>query len=36
MIETPRKPVTLMYFCLNYYDEDHIEKIPVAMKDIGH
>ena len=25
-----------MYFCLNYYDEDHIEKIPVAMKDIGH
>ena len=36
MIETPRKPVTLMYFCLNYCDEDHIEKIPVAMKDIDH
>ena len=36
MIKTPRKPVTLMYFCLNYCDEDHIEKIPVATKDIDH
>ena len=36
MIETPRKPVTFMYFCLNYCDEDHVEKIPIAMKNIDH
>ena len=36
MIETPRKPVTFMYFCLNYYNEDHVEKIPIAVKNIDH
>ena len=25
-----------MYFWLNYCDENHIERIPVAMKDIYH
>ena len=25
-----------MYFWLNYCDKNHIEKIPVAVKDIGH
>ena len=30
-----QKPVTFMYFWLNYCDENHhIEKIPVAVKDI--
>ena len=30
-----RKPVTFMYFWLNYCDENHhIERIPVAVKDI--
>ena len=27
------KPVTFMYFWLNYY---HIERIPVAVKDRDH
>ena len=32
-----RKPVTFMYFSLNYCDENHyIERIPVAVKDIDH
>ena len=32
-----RKPVTFMYFWLNYCDENHhIERIPVAVKDIDH
>ena len=31
------KPVTFMYFWLNYCDENHhIEGIPVAVKDIYH
>ena len=25
-----------MYFWLNYCDKNHIEKIPVAVKEIGH
>ena len=25
-----------MYFWLNYYDEHHIERIPVGVKNIGH
>ena len=29
-----QKPVTFMYFWLNYCDENHIERIPVAVKDI--
>ena len=33
----PRKPVTFVYFWLNYCDENHhIEWIPVAVKDIDH
>ena len=36
MIETPRKPVTFTYFCLNYCNESYVEKIPVAVKDIDH
>ena len=32
-----RKPVTFMYFSLNYCDENHhIERIPVLVKDIDH
>ena len=31
-----RKLVTFMYFWLNYCDENHIEKISVAVKDIDH
>ena len=36
MIETPRKPVTFMYFCLNYCNENNVEKIPIAVKNIDH
>ena len=25
-----------MSFCLNYYDENHIERIPIPVKNIGH
>ena len=25
-----------MYFWLNYCDENHIERIPIALKNIGH
>ena len=32
-----QKPVTFMYFWLNYCDENHhIERIPVAVKDVDH
>ena len=31
---SPRKPVTFMYFWLNYCDKNHNERIPVAVKDI--
>ena len=32
-----RKPIAFMYFWLNYCDEKHhIEKIPVAVKNIYH
>ena len=31
------EPATFMYFWLNYSDENHhIERIPVAVKDIDH
>ena len=34
---SPWKPINFMYFWLNYCDENHhIEKIPVAAKDIYH
>ena len=36
MIEKLQKPVVLMYFWLNYCDENHIERIPIAVKDIYH
>ena len=25
-----------MYFWLNYYDENHVERIPIAVKNIDH
>ena len=32
-----QKPVTFMYFWMNYCDENHhIERIPVAVKNIDH
>ena len=31
-----KKPFTFMYFWLNYCDENHIERIPVGVKDIDH
>ena len=33
-METLQKPVNFMYFWLN--DKNHIEKIPVAVKNIDH
>ena len=27
---------TFMYFRLNYCDKNHIERIPIAVKNIGH
>ena len=35
-METFQKPVTFMYFWLNYCDKNHIERILVAVKDIDH
>ena len=34
-METLWKPITFMYFWLNYCDEK-IERIPVAVKNIDH
>ena len=31
-----QKPVTFMYFWLNYCDKNHIEKIPVDVENIDH
>ena len=31
-----RKPISLMYFYLNYCNKNYIEKIPVAAKGIDH
>ena len=39
MIETYsllQKPIAFMYFWLNYCNENHIERIPVAVKNIDH
>ena len=37
MIETLQKPIaSFMYFWLNYRDKNHIERIPVAVKNIDH
>ena len=30
------EPATFMYFWLNYCDENHIERIPIPVKNIGH
>ena len=35
-METFQKPVTFMYFWLNYCNENHIERIPVGVKNIDH
>ena len=35
-METSQKPVTFMYFWLNYCYKNHIEGIPIAVKDIDH
>ena len=36
-MKRPQKPIIFMYFWLNYCDENHhIERIPVAVKDIYH
>ena len=29
------QPATFMYFRLNYCDKNHIERIPIAVKNIG-
>ena len=31
-----RKPIAFMYFCLNYIGKSHVERTPVAVKNIGH
>ena len=36
MIEALRKHVTFMYFWMNYCNENHIERIPVAVKNMHH
>ena len=30
------QPTTFMYFWLNYCDENHIERIPIAVRNIDH
>ena len=35
-METFQKPVTFMYFWLNYLNKNHIERISVSVKDIDH
>ena len=31
-----RKPITFMYFWLNYVDKGHMERIDIAVKNIGY
>ena len=31
-----QKPVVFMYFWLNYCNENHVERIPIAVKNINH
>ena len=31
-----KKPIAFMYFQSSYCDKNHIERIPVAVKDIDH
>ena len=35
-MDTFQKTVTFMYFWLNYCDKNHIERIPIGVKDIDH
>ena len=35
-MDTFQKTVTFMYFWLNYSDKNHIERIPIGVKDIDH
>ena len=35
-METFKKLVTFMYFWLNFCDKNHIERIPVGVKNIDH
>ena len=32
----PQKPVVFTYIWLNYCNENHIERIPIAVKNIDH
>ena len=36
MMETFQRAITFMCFWLNYCGKNHIERIPVGVKDIGH
>ena len=37
MMETySQKPVTFIYFWLNYCDKNHIDRIPIALNNIDH
>ena len=31
-----KKPVTFVYFWLNYCDKNHVKIIPIDLKDIDH
>ena len=31
-----QKPVTFMYFWLNYCDKNYIERMPISVKNIDH
>ena len=31
-----QRPVTFMYFWLNYCDKNHIERTPIVVKDTDH
>ena len=35
-MEILQKPIAFMYFWLNYCNENHIERIPVPVKNIDH
>ena len=35
-METFQNSVTFMYFWLNYCDKNHIERIPIGVKNIDH
>ena len=35
-MEALQKPIAFMYFWMNYCNENHIERIPVVVKNIDH